>query len=91
MIQDMFLFTLEQLFLVMLLVAEYYTPVTYQWTFTDSFTVTDASVNHQCDQLGHATVTCTASNLISRMSNQTQSLIADCKYHSRTLWHHVGV
>ena len=61
---------------------QYYTPVTYQWTFADSFSTTGASVSHQFNHPGRVTVTCTASNPISVKANQTQLLIADCKYYS---------
>jgi len=59
---------------------QYYTPVIYQWTFTDSFSATGARVSRQFSQPGRVTVTCTASNPISVKSNQTQFLVVDCKY-----------
>ena len=64
---------------------QYYTPVTYQWTFTDNFSATGASVSRQFNRPSCLTVTCTATNPINVKSYRTQILVADCKYHDRTL------
>ena len=70
---------------------QYYTPVTYQWTFSDSFSATSVSVSRQFNRPNRLTVTCTATNLINVKCNQAQILVADCKYHNIALWYHVAV
>jgi len=62
---------------------DFYTPVTYQWSFTvgsSTFTAVSASVSHHFSQPGHLTITCAATNPISAISNSVQVLIVDCKY-----------
>ena len=64
---------------------EYYTPVTYQWSFSDGYVASGTSVSRHYTQAASLIITCTATNPISVKSNSTQVLVVESKYQSSLL------